>query len=99
MIFAMKTAIENNVVKWNYVESVLRDWQQKQLKTVADAEAYKQAFKNKKQVPHTQRRTEIIPDWFHKRHENPTPVEVTNDFEAERKKILEKLKVPGTQTI
>ncbi|MFJ7738355.1 DnaD domain protein [Lysinibacillus sp. NPDC097287] len=96
VIFAMKTAVENNVPKWNYVESVLRDWQQKQLTSVADAQAYKQSFKTKKQTPNTQRRTEIIPEWFHKRHETFTPVEAppSFDFEAERLKILEKLRGP-----
>ena len=94
VLFAMQTAIGNNVPKWNYVESVLRDWQHKQLKSVAEADAYIQTFKNNKQAPRAQRRTEIIPDWFHKRHEKVTPVEVVNDFEAERKKILEKLKMP-----
>ena len=99
VVFAMKTAVENNVPKWNYVESVLRDWQQKQLKTVADANTYKQSFKNKKQVQHNQKRTEIIPEWFHKRHEKFIPVEPppSFDFEAERLKILEKLRGPSLQ--
>lgn len=98
VLFAMKTAVENNVPKWNYVESVLRDWQQKQLKTVADADAYKQSFKNKKHLQHNQKRTEVIPEWFHKRHEKFTPIEAqpTFDFEAERLKIFEKSKGPST---
>ncbi|MFJ7953646.1 DnaD domain protein [Lysinibacillus sp. NPDC096418] len=101
VIYAMKTAVENHVAKWNYVESVLRDWQQKHLKTVAEADAYKQSFKNKKQVQHNQKRTEVIPEWFHKRHEQFTPVEapLSFDFEAERLKILEKLRGPSSQTI
>ncbi|QDQ02316.1 DnaD domain protein [Lysinibacillus fusiformis] len=88
VIFAMKTAIDNNVSKWSYVESVLRDWQQKQLQTVADAAIYKQSFHTKQaQLP--QKRTEIIPHWFQKRHIGHTAVPI--DFEAERKKILKKL--------
>lgn len=101
VLFAMQTAIENNVPKWSYVESVLRDWQQKQLQSVADAKAYKQSFTTKKQAVHSQKRTEIIPDWFHKRHEQSIAVENTQaiDFEAERKKILERLKAPSTHTM
>ncbi|WP_053583795.1 DnaD domain-containing protein [Lysinibacillus contaminans] len=97
----MKTAIENNVPKWNYVESVLRDWQHRQLKSVADAKAYKQSFKAKKQAPRTQGRTEIVPDWFHKRQAKLTSVEapLNVNFETERLKILEKLKGSSSQTI
>lgn len=95
VIFAMKTALENNVPKWNYVESVLRDWQRKHLKSIKEAEAYKQSFKNKKPVhSHNPKRTEIIPEWFQKRSEPFTPAKVPPDidFEAERLKILAKLK-------
>lgn len=95
MIFAMKTAINYQVPKWSYVESVLKDWQHKQLKTVGDVEIYKQSTQTKRQAGLKQQRTEIIPHWFQKRQnahaheesEHALPI----DFEAERKKILKKL--------
>lgn len=95
ILFAMQTAIENNVPKWNYVESILRDWQQKQLKSVAEAAAYKQSFQNKKRVPsHIPKRTEIIPEWFQKHSEpfSKSNVPPDTNFEAERLNILSKLK-------
>ena len=95
ILFAMQTAIENNVPKWNYVESVLRDWQKKQIKSVPEATTYKQMFQNKKRVPsHIPKRTEIIPEWFQKRSEPLTKTNVSPDtnFEAERLHILSKLK-------
>ncbi|MFY0518799.1 DnaD domain protein [Lysinibacillus sp. UGB7] len=95
VIFAMKTAINYQVPKWSYVESVLKDWQHKQLKTVGDVEIYKQSTQTKRQAGLKQQRTEIIPHWFQKRQnahaheesEHALPI----DFEAERKKILKKL--------
>ncbi len=60
---------------------------------MADAAIYKQSFHTKQQALLPQKRTEIIPHWFQKRHIGHTPVEnaVPVDFEAERKKILKKL--------
>ncbi|WP_427110403.1 DnaD domain protein [Lysinibacillus xylanilyticus] len=95
VIHAMKRAVENNVLRWNYVEKILRDWTNKKLKTIEEVEADKLRFeaqKRQQQRTHQsdlQVRKEVVPEWFHQRHEN---VEQTIDFEAERQKILETLR-------
>ncbi len=93
VLFAMTTAIDNNVPKWSYVESVLKDWRQQQLTTVAEALFYKQSFHTKKQALQYKQHSEIMPHWFHKRHNGHFPVNhvLPSDFEAERQKILNKL--------
>ncbi|MFF2793972.1 DnaD domain protein [Lysinibacillus xylanilyticus] len=96
VIHAMKRAVENNVLRWNYVEKILRDWTNKKLKTIEEVEADKHRFEAKKQQrqqrthrSNLQVRKEVVPEWFHQRHEN---VEQAIDFEAERQKILETLR-------
>lgn len=100
VIHAMKLAVENNSLRWNYVETILRDWSNKKLKTVADVEADKLRYKTQKMQkqnmsPRRGGRVENVPEWFNNRNNSkstPTPEEQKDiDFEAERKKILEKL--------
>jgi DNA replication protein DnaD len=54
VIEAMKRALSQNNRKWGYVTSILRDWQGKGIKTVADAKAEQmehQHQKSRKVVP------------------------------------------------
>lgn len=39
VIHAMKTSVENNVLRWNYTESILRDWHNKKFESVEQVEA------------------------------------------------------------
>src|SRR5699024_265227 len=39
VIEAMKIAIENNALKWNYVEAILKNWSSKNITTIEQAEA------------------------------------------------------------
>lgn len=100
VIHAMKLAIENNVLRWNYVETILRDWSNKKLKSVADVEAdnlrYKAQQQQKQNAPRGKKnsRTEHVPDWFHKRNQQQDIIpeqDADIDFEEERRKLLEKL--------
>ena len=101
VIHAMKLAVENNVLRWNYVEKILLKWNNKEFKTIADVEADRLRFeaqKNQRQKNSNrskpQGRQEIVPEWFNERDENNSESQATSqniDFEAERQKILEKL--------
>ncbi|MEK4228936.1 DnaD domain-containing protein [Solibacillus sp. FSL H8-0538] len=102
VIHAMKLAVENNALRWNYVETILKDWYNKQLKTLADVEADRlryEAQKNQKPKQQGYKKTgrqENIPDWFEGRNNKPDVPATTQiadvDFEAERQKILDKLR-------
>lgn len=99
VIHAMKLAVENNAVRWNYVETILKDWFGKKFTTLAQVEADRLRFeaqKNQKAArPQNYRkqngRQEHVPDWFNRRNEQQPQQEVITDFEAERKRVLEKL--------
>ncbi|KOP80104.1 hypothetical protein AMS59_01445 [Lysinibacillus sp. FJAT-14745] len=96
VIHAMKQAVESNVLRWNYVEKILDDWIKKKFTTIEEVEADKLRFAAQKQQrtnrSNLQGRKEIVPDWFHQRHENYSDLEAGQaiDFEAERQKILGK---------
>ncbi len=104
VIHAMKLAVENNVLRWNYVEKILLDWRNKGLTTIVDVAADRQRFAARKQHHNVKRdpqqgRHELIPVWFHQRHEDNTQAQAEQaiNFEAERQKILSKLrKVPDS---
>ncbi|MEK4494473.1 DnaD domain-containing protein [Ureibacillus sp. FSL W8-0352] len=101
---AMKLSTENNARNWKYVETILKNWHNKNFKSLADVEADRKRFEAQKQQKNSRNRIrqEKIPDWFYKRQTNETN-EVSKseenfadknlDFEAERKRILAKLGV------
>ncbi|MGE7092604.1 DnaD domain protein [Lysinibacillus sp. NPDC048646] len=104
VIHAMKLAVENNVLRWNYVEKILLDWRNKGLTTSADVKADRHRFATRKQQKDVHRGTqqgrhELIPEWFHQRHEVNVQEQASQaiNFEAERQKILAKLEVPGRE--
>lgn len=49
MIGAMKIAVKNNARKWNYVDSILRDWRNKGFKTLDDVKAEHEKLKKDKE--------------------------------------------------
>lgn len=68
---AMKIAVERGAKNWSYVERILRDWADKNLKTVKQVHATIMAFReNKSKQRNTPKkgykpiRTEMLPDWF-----------------------------------
>ncbi|GAB0168232.1 DnaD domain protein [Lysinibacillus sp. CTST325] len=99
VIHAMKQAIENNVLRWNYVEKILHVWTTKKFTTIEEVEADNLRFVARKQQQRThqsdlQMHKEVVPDWFHHRNGNSSDIESGQaiDFEAERQKILETLR-------
>ncbi|MFY0521054.1 DnaD domain-containing protein [Lysinibacillus sp. UGB7] len=109
VVHAMKLAVENNVLRWNYVETILKDWSNKKFTTIADVEADRLRFEAQKQQKQntsyrgkSQRRTEVVPDWFNKRneasnHNQMAPVTESIgqaiNFEEERQRVLAKMNV------
>lgn len=93
---AMKIATENNARNWKYVESILKNWANKNFKSLADVEADRKRFEIQKQQRNRGKGMleEKIPEWFYKRQstDQEQPKSKNIDFEAERQKILEKLK-------
>ncbi|MEX3748254.1 MULTISPECIES: DnaD domain protein [Lysinibacillus] len=100
VIHAMKLAVENTILRWNYVEKILHDWTNKKFRTIEEVEAHRLRYTaQKKQRHHSirsnqQGRQEIVPEWFHQRHEdnNDTEAGKAIDFEAERQKNLATLR-------
>ncbi|MGE7916414.1 DnaD domain protein [Lysinibacillus xylanilyticus] len=100
VIHAMELAVENNILRWSYVDKILHDWTYKKLRTIEEVEAHRLRYDaQKKQRHHSirsnqQGRQEIVPEWFHQRHEdnNDTEAGKAIDFEAERQKILATLR-------
>lgn len=101
---ALKLSTENNVRNWKYVETILKNWHNKNFKSLADVEADRKRFEAQKQQKNSRNRIrqEKIPDWFYKRNVDESHTEKTDDetvteknidFEAERKRILAKLGV------
>ena len=70
VIEAMKRALERNVLSWAYVKSILKAWDRKGIRTVAQAEAEYVAFeterrrKNRRIGGSFAEREDIVPDWF-----------------------------------
>lgn len=99
VIHAMKLAVENNAIRWNYVEKILKDWFNKKFTTLAQVEADRLRFEVErkqrtappKTYPKKTGRQEQVPDWFEQRNEPANEQAPEVDFEAERKRVLEKL--------
>ncbi|TQR28977.1 DnaD domain protein [Lysinibacillus sphaericus] len=53
VIRARKQAIENNVLRWNYVEKILQVWTTKKFTTIEEVEADKLRFVARKQQQRT----------------------------------------------
>lgn len=95
VIHAMKLAVENNAVRWNYVETILKDWFNKRLKSLADVEAARlnfEAKKNQKQPRQQGRknfggRREQTPDWFNKPDTPPAEI----DIDAEHQRLMKSM--------
>ncbi|MFJ8460627.1 DnaD domain protein [Lysinibacillus xylanilyticus] len=100
VIHAMKLAVENNILRWSYVDKILHDWTNKKFRTIEEVKAHRLRYAaQKKQRHHSiqsnqQGHQEIVPEWFHQRHEDNSDTEAGKfiDFEAERQKILATLR-------
>lgn len=86
---AMKIAVERGAKSWSYVEKILINWADKQIKTVDQANALILAFKEKhsKQQGNTKKgyvRTEKLPNWFNE-DDQPSVTENKSDADMARK--------------
>jgi DnaD/phage-associated family protein len=94
---AMKLAVERSVKKWSYVESILRDWVDKNIQTVEQVHAALMAFKEQQAKRRSSTgksnkptRTEIIPKWFDENQKTPDErVATLPEDNSEKKKALE----------
>lgn len=102
VIEAMKIAIEQDAKKWRFIEAVLKDWDDKQIKTVDQARAYQTKRKNSQSKQFSSRkgkslRTEKLPAWYEKEHlkEQPSsnvPVSSNGESLEEKRKRLEAIR-------
>lgn len=101
---AMKIAVENSAINWNYVETILRDWSSKKFTSLADYEAHElkreqERSRKKKQVGGRRygapAKEEIVPEWFNREESKEPEVEEKpskDDIEERRRKLQEELK-------
>ncbi|HLR11429.1 MAG TPA: DnaD domain protein [Sporosarcina sp.] len=96
VIHAMKIAIENGVLKWNYAASILKDWHNKKFTSVEQVQVH-EAQRNS-QANYTgsrQKDAPIVPDWFKKQQEeqskSPPAVATDAELEERRRKLRESL--------
>lgn len=92
---AMKMAVERGAKSWSYVEKILINWADKNIKTVNQANALKKEFKenrskgsNRSQGRYPPKRTELLPDWFEQENQ-PEPKTQKKDTEDSAQKQLE----------
>lgn len=98
---ALKRSVEADGVsnKLRYADSILRNWMQKNIKTLSDVEAADKAFERNKQrkstgFQHKPVREERLPEWFNKpaaESESNAPAANSADLEAEKKALLKRL--------
>ncbi|MBA4538811.1 DnaD domain protein [Bacillus aquiflavi] len=93
---AMKIAVEQGKMKWNYVEAILKDWTSKNIKTVQQVKTTQKAYKNKTQIRKraTPLRREQLPKWFiQEQTEQAQEQDVSdNEFEEQKRKLATMLK-------
>lgn len=98
VIHAMKISIENSVLKWNYVESILKGWATKKIKSVEEVQALEMQRKRQQQPFRKPVKEENVPEYIAKQKadrvsNNVVEDSVTPEMEAQRKALLEKLGV------
>lgn len=92
IIHAMKIAIENGVMKWNYVESILKGWFSKKIKSVEEVIAMELQRKQQQSNSFGKSfREEKVPDWFGKEDKITTPVNEDPSIAAERERLRQEL--------
>ncbi|MDX8359805.1 DnaD domain protein [Cytobacillus sp. IB215316] len=100
VIEAMKLAVEQGTKKWAYVEAILKSWFNAGLKTLEQVNAATLAHKEQqmKRTAHGGQhptRQEILPHWFEDNQSQSSEGKnhgETIDFEAEKEKLLERMK-------
>lgn len=96
VIYAMKIAIENGVLKWNYAASILKDWHNKKFTSVEQVQAHEAQRKSQSNYKGSRPKdAPIVPDWFKKQQEeqpkSPPTVATDAELEERRRKLRESL--------
>lgn len=95
---AMKIAVENGAISWNYVETILRDWSSKKFKSLEDYEAHERKRAQDKSRKNTRprgyappAREALVPDWFEQQGSEvaPTPPRVEQQQQDSSKESIE----------
>ncbi|GIN71168.1 GntR family transcriptional regulator [Bacillus sp. J14TS2] len=89
---ALKQSIENGKKFWSYTEGILKNWDDKNIKTVEQAHADRLEHKEKASQSYPRRRAtrvEALPDWFGDEDKGPEEAEFTKEQEAKRKRLEE----------
>ncbi|WP_181444561.1 DnaD domain-containing protein [Bacillus sp. 03113] len=91
VIKAMEIATEYGKTQWSYVDTILRNWASKNIKTVQQADALLMAFKKDRAKQRDRpakgykskaTRTEMLPEWF-KENDTPSSNPVENQMSEE----------------
>lgn len=61
VIYAMQIAVENNSIRWNYVESILKDWFNRNLKTMEAVHAARAQFEAQKGAKRNESNSRSVP--------------------------------------
>jgi DnaD/phage-associated family protein len=94
---AMKKALINQK-PWSYAIGILKDWQKRNIRTLADVQASDLAYERQKQkrtgvTNKKPIRTELVPEWYDKPDsEPPVQEQLTPEAQAKQKALEEKLK-------
>jgi DnaD/phage-associated family protein len=92
---AMKKALGQNKRNWNYVNGILKNWLNSNVKTIEDVEALETEFMNSQQKRQLARKPyntkkEITPKWMNKPYQE---FEETEEMKKRRKELEEWLKI------
>jgi DnaD/phage-associated family protein len=93
---AMKKALLNQK-PWSYAIGILKDWEKRNIRTLADVQASDLAYERQKQkrtgvANKKPTRTELVPGWYDKPDSEPRQEQLTPDEQAKQKALEEKLK-------
>jgi len=101
VIHAMKISVENGVPRWNYAETILRDWHNKKITSIDQVIASeKKREQEKAKVSAGKRnyrpgREEKTPEWFGKDKQTkknaPAPEKSKEEIDAERAALIKEL--------
>ncbi|MCM3223355.1 DnaD domain protein [Bacillus cereus] len=93
---ATNKAIDANAPRWNYIKTVLENWQKQKVKTIDDVTALDRRFemsrgkKSNKSGGNGSKRTELVPDWLREEDDSSATTAPSDDkpnVEDERKRL------------
>lgn len=89
---AIKIAIENNKPNLSYISGILKNWLNRNVKTLSDVKALNAEFENKKQSKNYQRpqKQEVTPEWL--KNQPQEQQDDKRDLTEEQQRAAEELK-------